>query len=240
MRKFGLLIFTLIVAQLSFGQNKTFYTRDYYLKKENGVKLDYLIKVTSSLDTLTLYGYTTGDNTTLHKRKVKLDKGQVLAVSNWSYFWNPWHWKPIPVSITTVPFKIRPEIDEFATKASSGLTNVGLNFDFFRWKTDRYFADASKSSHKFYAGIWIAPNVEELDSIQTRGFLTKDTKSKQLFISTSLTVNYSYNNITFSFVPIGFDFATNSIGKEWVYDKKRWWGFGIGIEPKIFSTIANK
>lgn len=231
---------TLIITQFSFGQEQTFYTRDFYVKKENGVKLDYLTNVTSLLDTLTLYGYKTGDNTTLHQRKVKLERGQVLAVSNWSSFWNPWHWNPMPITITTVPFKMRPEINEFSTKASSGLTNVGLNFDLLKWKIDRYFPDANKSTHKFYAGIWIAPSVEELDSVQTRGFLSKDIKSKQLFVSTALTLNYSYNNLTFTFVPIGFDLATSSIGKEWIYDNRRWWGFGVGIEPKMFSTIANK
>ena len=236
-----LLIITFIF-QTSYSQDneEKFYTLEYYNKKENNVKLDFLIDVKSSLDTLTLYGYKNKDNSTLHKRKIKLDRGQVLAVSNWSYFGNFWHWKPIPISITTVPFKVRPGFDEFKTFANSEIKNVGLNVDLFRWQTERYFSTSKKSTHKFYTGIWVAPSVEELDSTQTRGFLMGDTKSKQLFVSTALTLNYTYNNITFTFVPIGLDIATNSIGKEWVYNKRRWWGFGIGLEPKIFSTILNK
>jgi hypothetical protein len=41
-------------------------------------------------------------------------------------------------------------------------------------------------------------------------------------------------------VPIGFDIATSSIGKKWVYNERRWWGFGIGLEPKFLNSIANK
>lgn len=69
---------------------------------------------------------------------------------------------------------------------------------------------------------------------------TKNIKSKQMFISTGLTINYSYNNIKVSFIPIGFDFGTTSLGKKWVYNKRRWWGFGIGLEPKFFSALMNK
>ena len=50
---------------------------------------------------------------------------------------------------------------------------------------------------------------------------------QQQFIASGLTITYFYNNITFGFVPLGFDFATSTLGKEWVYHNKRWWGFGI-------------
>lgn len=59
-------------------------------------------------------------------------------------------------------------------------------------------------------------------------------------MSTGLTLNYSYNKLTFTLVPIGFDFATNTAGKQWNYNGKYWWGFGIGVDLKILESIFNK
>jgi hypothetical protein len=231
------LIAILISNFYCFGQEKKFYTLDDYSKHH---KLDYIIEVESNKDTLKIYGYDKNDDSNLVCRKVKLNRYEVLGVNEWSWAFSSGHFKPLPVSLTTVPFKVRPKLDEFKTNASSGTTNLGLNFDLGRWKTERYFATGKKSIHKFYGGIWIAPSVEELDSLQTRGFLKGGSKSKQLFVSTALTINYAYNNLTFTFVPIGIDLATSSTGKEWIYNEKRWWGFGIGLEPKFLNTITNK
>lgn len=237
MKKKLILIAVLLKSFTCFSQEKKIHTLDDYLDNH---KLAYVIEVESKKDTLTLYGYDKDDNSKLLNRKVKLDRYEVLGINEWSSIFNLGHFKPLPISITTVPFKVRTELDEFKTTATSGIKNVGLNFDLGRWKTERYFASGKKSTHKFYGGIWIAPSVEELDSIQTRGFLTDGTKNKQLFVSAALTLNYTYNNLTFTFVPIGFDIATSSIGKEWVYNKRRWWGFGVGLEPKFLNSIANK
>jgi hypothetical protein len=240
MKKCYFLIVAVAIVQLSFGQERSWHLRDFYLKKENGVRIDKIVSVKSKLDTLTRYGFKNGDDTELHSTKVKLLRGQGFSVSNWSYLFNSFHGEQAPFSISTVPFKIRPELDTISISANSGLTNVGLNIHLFERESTRYFINAKKSIHKFYAGFWLSPSVEELDSLRTNGFLKKDVKSKQLFLSTALTLSYSYNHVTFSFVPIGFDIATNSIGREWVYNTRRWWGFGIGIEPKIFGTIVNK
>jgi hypothetical protein len=218
-------------------QEKKFYSLNDYL---DNYKFSYVTQVESKKDTLVLYGYDENDNSTLKNRKVKLDRYEVLGINEWSWIFNKGHFKPLPISITSVPFKVRQGFDEFETTATSGIKNLGLNFDLGRWNTERYFASGKKSTHKFYAGIWVAPSVEELDFTQTRGFLADGTKSKQLFISTALTINYAYNNLTFTFVPMGFDIATSSVGKEWVYNERRWWGFGIGIEPKFLNSIVNK
>ena len=96
------------------------------------------------------------------------------------------------------------------------------------------------ANHKFSLGIWAAPMVEKLNSETTKNYLKDENEVSQFFISTGLTINYTYNNISFSFVPIGFDYATSTIGKEWIYNQKRWWGFGIGLEPKFLQSLMNK
>lgn len=223
-------------------------TLTQYLNQPN--KLDYVNRVESNANILTINGYKSiienGQESTLFlKRNVALSKGEVLAVNEWSWIGQKKHWQPVPFSLITIPFKIRPKIttdknNEFRAVANAGLTNLGFNLDLGKYQMDRYFSTGRKSSHKFSIGFWAAPSVEELDSIHTEGFLAKDVKSKQFFISTGLTISYSYNDISFVIVPAGWDIGTTSTGKSWVYNREYWWGFGIAISPKIFSTILNK
>lgn len=226
--------------QIKRGNDITYTLNDYLNNPD--LKLDYVSKVESNNNILTVYGY---KNSNSSKINVLLEKEKVLAINEWSSFWNSKHWKPLPLSITTIPFKIRPErtiqdtlvFNKFAT---SGISNIGFNLDITKFQMDRYFSTGRKSTHKFSLGFWAAPSVEELDSMSTIGYLAKDIKSKQLFISTGITISYSYNDISFVFVPLGLDINTSIIGKNWIYNKQPWWGFGIAISPKIFSTILNK
>jgi hypothetical protein len=239
----------------------TIFSLTNYLEKNrrprNRVnRLSYVTKVESSNNLLTLSGYkqvlaNNGQREEVFlKTYVELVKGETLAISEWSWVGIGWHWKPFPLSLTTVPFKVRPEVKSngklFSSVASSGLSNVGFNIDLVKYQMDRYFATGKKSTHKFSFGLWLGPSVEELDSIYTNGAngalgkgIGKVEKSKQLYISTGLTISYSYNDISFVFVPIGYDYATSKVGKTWVYNKERWWGFGIAVSPKIFATILN-
>lgn len=236
MKKLILLLITVVTTISLQGQKRQTVTLKNYLKNH---KLDHITKVEANKSVLTLYGYKDLDNDALLTRKVKLSRYEVLADWDFSWFLKRAHYNTTSISLTTVPFKVRPRFEEFNSFATSGITNFGFNFDLARISIDRYFATGKKSNHKFYAGIWIAPSVEELDSISTRGALSAGNTNKKLFISTALTINYTYNNLTFTFVPVGIDFATSALGKKWVYNKRRWWGFGIGIEPKFFNKLAN-
>ncbi|SHE59999.1 hypothetical protein [Chryseobacterium takakiae] len=213
-----------------------------YLDRRNGLELHETVKVESTDNLLTISGYDY-DNKYV-KRKVILERGEVLPVPNKSYILSSNHWKPIPISIITVPFKVRPAINLDGEKvnslATSGVTNIGMNLELSKYQLDRYFSTGKKSSHKFGLGFWAAPAVEELDSISTRGYLPKGKNSKQMFISSGFTISYTYNDISFVYVPLGWDFGTSTIGKNWIYNKRRWWGFGIAISPKLFAAIFNK
>lgn len=237
----------LSTIKITIQEDEQLFNLTQYLNAAN--VLDYVTKVESAGNILTVYGYKTitSNSQTMSvflKRNVALGNEQVLAVNEWNWIFNRAHWQPVPFSIITIPFKIRPQItvksNDFKTSASSGITSLGFNIDLGKYQMDRYFATGKKSSHKFSLGFWAAPAVEEVDSVYTSGYLAKDDKSKQLFISTGLTISYSYNDISFVFVPAGWDIGTTSIGKNWVYNGQRWWGFGLAISPKIFATILNK
>ncbi|MBL7789383.1 MAG: hypothetical protein JNL75_06060 [Chitinophagales bacterium] len=229
-------------------------TKDY-LDWDGPHRLDYVTKVESNDNILTVSGekIIDDDNNSLYTKKyVKLEKGESLIIGERFKLWR-WnsYLKSNPLALITIPFKIRPEISEGGSKfyatANSGITNLGLNCEITKFQLDKYNASGKKTTIKAALGIWAAPSVEELDSLSTSGAggklgkgAGKIEKSKQFFVSTGLTLTFSYNDISFVIVPAGWDIGTTSIGNNWVYDKKWWWGFGIGISPKIFSTILNK
>ncbi|MBE9603155.1 hypothetical protein [Pedobacter sp. MC2016-24] len=199
-----------------------------YLK--DGTRLNAVFKVESAKDILTISGYE-GKDTVSTSKQVVLARGEVLGINSFKFL-------PPTVSILTIPVKVRNKTGSLPSNATSGLTNIGLNFTFPEYTIDRYFSSGNKSTHKFAAGIHFAPSVEELSPENTNNQVL--VKSKQLFLSSGITLTYTYNNISLALVPLGFDFATTSLGKQFVYNKKSWWGFGIGIEPKLFFPTANK
>lgn len=219
------------------------YSLNDYL---DNAKLFPVIKVESSNNTLIVSGF--NQDNVFQKRSILLQRNQVLAVNEWSWVKNSFHWSPFPLSVITVPLKVRPVIQSggypFPATATAGLSNLGLNMDIIKYQRERYFATGKKSTHKFSVGFWAAPTVEEMDSTFTNGTLGKASgkieKSKQFLVSTGFTFSYTYNDISFVIVPLAWDLPTSSLGHKWVYGGKWWWGFGIGISPKIFSTVPNK
>lgn len=165
------------------------------LEEYNKDKFNYVVTVESNKDTLFIYGYKTSDSNFLTKEKVVLKRYQVLGIASYG-FTNP------QISLITTPFKIRSKVNGLARETQSGLTNIGLNFEVCSYRVDRYFTNTRKSSHKLGAGIWLAPCVEELSAASTSD-ITDDSKTKQLFLSTGITITYSYNGITMSFIPLG-------------------------------------
>lgn len=138
------------------------------------------------------------------------------------------------VSLMTVPFKIRPKARSTSSIAYSDLKNVAVNIDFFSKQWDRYFATGKTSTHRFGGGLFASPLVEELTVENSKN---QTANNKQLFLSTGISISYSYNKLTFTLIPLGFDIATNSVGKEWIHNGNYWWGFGIGVDLKILEGI---
>lgn len=216
------------------------YTLSDYLSDQE-LKLGNVGKVESANGALTLYGTKDG---VLAKRTVSIESGNGYVISEKSNVFTSNHWRPFPLSVITVPIKVRPSVktkdSTFPAAAVGGITNLGLNLDVFRWQTDRYYTMGRKVSQKFAIGACVTPSVEELDSVAAQGKIKKDAKSRQIFLSTGLTLSYSYNDISFVFVPAGFDWGLTPVGQNWIYQGKWWWGFGIAISPKIFAPIFNK
>ncbi|MFT7072559.1 MAG: hypothetical protein ACJA1Z_003521 [Patiriisocius sp.] len=209
------LLISLLITSLGFGQKSTI---EEFLKKK--------IQISNSEhkgNILTVYGFNENGNAVTDS--IKFEKSQVLAT--WTNGFKP------SLSIITTPFKVRPSQENIEQKVFTGLTNAGINLDLYGYNLSRYFASGKKSTHRFGAGFFLAPTAEELSANNSE--LIGDDKYKQLFISLGFSLTYKYNDITFSFIPAGWDIATASVGKSYVYNEKRWWGFGIGISTKLLG-----
>ena len=209
----------LLISGLIFSQDGEV---KYSTIKDFTEKDIYVINVSAKANILTVQGYKDGNFVT---DSLKLEKGQVFGI---------WHYGlGLRLSITTTPFKVRPSQKNAEQTVFTGLTNAGINVDIFSLKLDRYFITGNKSTHRFGIGFLLAPTAEELTPANSG--LGEDEKYKQLFISAGLSVTYKYNDLTFSFIPVAWDYATSSVGKTYIYNEKRWWGFGIGISSELLG-----
>ncbi len=230
--------------------NDKVYSMDEYFDKKKKVKLDSVAKVESTNNILTVSGYV-GEGFT--KRQVLLERGEVYALKETHWFMGPGYLNSGPFSLVAIPFKIRPRVKATLTKSStpkdtaftatamSGITNLGVNVDVFRKSWDRYFSSGKKATHRIGFGLIVTPGVEELSAPVIKDTsLLGDKKSKQFYVSIGTSAFYSYNGITFFIVPAAIDWAPSSIGKQWIYNGKFWWGFGIGVNPTSIGQLFNK
>lgn len=138
-------------------------------------------------------------------------------------------------SIMTVPFKVRARNKDGYVTAKADVDNIGFFVPLYVKSVDRYWVDNS-SKHKIAFGVLLSPMAEELSDKNTQNYFNDSEKSYTAFMfSTSLAATYTYNKITFALIPIGFDFATDSAGKEWINNGRYWCGFGIGIDTELFG-----
>lgn len=136
------------------------------------------------------------------------------------------------ISILNVPFKVRPKLKDLKPNVNTSIKNIGVMAGpYIKW--DRYPANGKQSTHKVSAGIMLAPSGEEFNKANTRNKI--DPASTQLVLSTGLIAAYSYNNITFAVIPYGRDYGLTKDAKHWRYNKKFWWGLGIGVDTKLFG-----
>jgi len=207
------------VVCLVFAQNDTLTTAQYM---QPAYKIDHILSVKQDLNVLTISGC---DENVFVQRKVTLGCENSFTLKTWNTSWIP------QFAVTTIPLRFRFPQDTLPAIVSSGIANAGLTISWLTRTWDTYYADGKKVSKKLNAGLLVAPSIEEISPENTK----KRTynKSKQLFISTGFSINYSYNDIAISFI-VGKDIPTTLEGKKYVYTSP-WIGFGIGLNTKFFA-----
>lgn len=161
-----------------------------------------------------------------------LDKTGFISINSYKYLIGA-----IPgISVITVPFKIREKNRQGYVTAKADVKNVGLYFPLIIMDKKRYWVDNSTSSHKFSIGFTFAPMTEELNDNNTNNYFNDSQKSYSSFmLSAGLSLTYTYKNITFAAIPLGYDFGLDNAGRNWDNHRMYWAGFGIGIDTKLFG-----
>ncbi len=143
--------------------------------------------------------------------------------------------KKYAFSVMTIPFKARPEIDGVKSFAKADIKSAGVNFaiPWLTWVRKTYLYDGTSSEVKWSFGVFIAPGVEEFNTSNTRGVIT--TPTSQMVLSSGLSAILTYKGINFAAIPLGTDFGLTGDAKSWVYNRKIWFGIGLGIDGKTLG-----
>jgi hypothetical protein len=138
-------------------------------------------------------------------------------------------------SVMTVPIKIRTKNEDGFVTAQADLKNVGLYFPIKVKEIKRVWIDNSTSNHKISFGFLIAPMVEVLSDKNTNNYFNNaDVSYSAMMLSTSFGCTYTYKSITLAAV-MGMDNGLDEASKNWVNDRKWWFGLGFGIDTKFFG-----
>lgn len=134
-------------------------------------------------------------------------------------------------SAINIPFKLRFKTDSIPSVVETSIENLGL-FIGRKRETERYFYSGRKTFHAISIGAFVSPTAITLNAGNTGGKV--EDEITQLGVSTGIGLSYTYNKVSFMFIPVGFDFGTSSKTGNWVYNGKYWLGFGVGIDTGYF------
>jgi hypothetical protein len=131
-------------------------------------------------------------------------------------------WVEIEFGTVTIPIKIRPGNSDNIPLDFYGNFNagVGLNFKF------RKFID-------IYSGISIT--TVPVDNETTNGVITSPTNAAALTPTFGIIKELGKAQVG---VFLGFDFLSRNLGDNWIYQGRRWFGIGVGVNIFDVSTGA--
>ncbi len=138
-----------------------------------------------------------------------------------------------PVSIVTVPIKIRPDIHGLGQVTDGSISSVGIYVPLVFATRAKIYYDGKISKEKFSFGGIVAPMIQTFNAANLNNPSAKEAKEVALSLGTALS--YSYNDITFMLIPAGADYGLTSTSKSWIYQGRYWWGFGIALKPTILT-----
>lgn len=145
--------------------------------------------------------------------------------------------KPVYQALT-IPFKIRPKLNDSTKSAASNSFNVGITAGVkFTHNVYRkiYYEDSGKktfSNHytkkiSLSPGLFIGPAVIDLKASNTNNIVKKDRSVPGL--TTGAFIVLGFNELNFG-MSMGWDIGLDNTSKNWMYNKKPWIGFVLAID----------
>ncbi|WP_430468437.1 hypothetical protein [Winogradskyella ouciana] len=128
----------------------------------------------------------------------------------------------IEFGTVTIPIKIRPGNGDNVPLDFYGNFNAGVGLNF---KINKFAS--------LYSGISITS--VPVDSETTNGNITSATNAAALTPTLGLIKEVGKVQVG---VFAGFDFLSRELGKNWIYQGRRWFGIGVGFN--IFSVSSGK
>ena len=111
-----------------------------------------------------------------------------------------------------LPFKLRPQNGDFTKDVTiNGIVGAGYKFTKY---------------HTLNGMLGLGIASVTLDSLNTKGTLRKS--SDRAAISLNLGLLYQYKQIQIGVIA-GFDFLNQTSADNWIYNKKLWFGLGVGV-----------
>lgn len=145
----------------------------------------------------------------------------------------------LKISAISVPFTVRPALNDSIGQLVSNDLNLGaslsynINLEFFKNRR----IQAKKSVYGISAGLGFGLSKVTLDSAST-SLSSNSYDSSQDGVALSLLPGIGINFKGFQVLAFyGLDFALTKNVKDWNYNKKPYFGFGIGFDISTFSKI---
>jgi hypothetical protein len=145
---------------------------------------------------------------------------------------------PNTVSLLAVPIKLRAKrevtmpddnLRVVPAQALSGLNSLGLNFHIYSRGRRTYYLSGKANESVFSVGFMTTFGIESMDSTQLGSYTGLNESidmGMRLNVSFGLTMNYIFNRVSLTYIPIAIDTPYRS---DWIYRGRPWMGFAIGL-----------
>ncbi|TVQ77914.1 MAG: hypothetical protein EA358_05755 [Flavobacteriales bacterium] len=145
---------------------------------------------------------------------------------------------PNTVSLLAVPIKLRAKrevtmpddnLRVVPAQALSGLNSLGLNFHIYSRGRRTYYLSGKANESVFSLGFMTTFGIESMDSTQLGSYTGLNENidmGYRLNVSFGLTMNYIFNRVSLTYIPIAIDTPYSS---DWIYRGRPWMGFAIGL-----------
>lgn len=159
------------------------------------------------------------------KRRVQPNRSGAFVLTDGTYLFSKYYFDNNPMSIVTMPIKIRPSfIDDnvmFDPINTFAFRNIGINFDLLCVRNRRYDLSGNVNSNSLSLGLMFLASIDEVDL---------ETTENHFFFSSGISFSYKLNHLSLLVIPLGFD-ITSSIPNQadWAYAGRLWWGVGLGV-----------